>query len=162
ISAVLLVGGSTAIPLVHKLLSEVFGESKLRRDINPMECVALGAAIRANAFDISKPDAVAKEQAGIHPVTAMDLGIAEADDVFVTVIPKYTPYPLQRPRSVVVYPTNKIMLRVPIYEGLDAKASLNALQGIVEFPLPKGFDESQGVELSFAYDESRALTVSVK
>ena len=47
IDDVLLVGGSTAIPLVRELLRKEFGADKLRPDVNPMECVALGAGIRA-------------------------------------------------------------------------------------------------------------------
>jgi cell division ATPase FtsA len=53
ISAVLLAGGSTAIPKVRALLSDVFGEKKIRFDVNPMECVALGAALRADTYQLS-------------------------------------------------------------------------------------------------------------
>jgi molecular chaperone DnaK (HSP70) len=47
ITDVLLVGGSTAVPLVRRLLSELFGDTKIRANVNPMECVALGAALQA-------------------------------------------------------------------------------------------------------------------
>jgi len=47
ITDVLLVGGSTAVPLVRKMLAERFGEDKIRSNVNPMECVALGAALQA-------------------------------------------------------------------------------------------------------------------
>ena len=46
IDYVLLVGGSTAIPLVQKSLQALFGAAKIRRDVNPMQCVALGAAVQ--------------------------------------------------------------------------------------------------------------------
>ncbi len=47
ITDVLLVGGSTVVPLVRKMLAEKFGEDKIRSNVNPMECVALGAALQA-------------------------------------------------------------------------------------------------------------------
>jgi molecular chaperone DnaK (HSP70) len=47
IDQVLLVGGSTAIPLVEELLAEMFGADRIRKDVNPMQCVALGAAIQS-------------------------------------------------------------------------------------------------------------------
>jgi len=47
IDRILLVGGSTAIPLVEARLKRIFGEGKLRKDVNPMQCVALGAAIQS-------------------------------------------------------------------------------------------------------------------
>ena len=46
IDYILLVGGSTAIPLVEKKLTSVFGSQRIRKDVNPMQCVALGAAVR--------------------------------------------------------------------------------------------------------------------
>ncbi|GAA0436210.1 hypothetical protein Acor_55120 [Acrocarpospora corrugata] len=47
IDHVLLVGGSTAIPLVERLLTEMFGPDSIRKDVNPMQCVGLGAAVQA-------------------------------------------------------------------------------------------------------------------
>lgn len=47
IDYILLVGGSTAIPLVTELLKEAFGDIRIRKDINPMQCVALGAAVQS-------------------------------------------------------------------------------------------------------------------
>ncbi len=48
ISDVLLVGGSTAVPLVYRSMEKLFGKKKVRRDVNPMHCVALGAGILAH------------------------------------------------------------------------------------------------------------------
>jgi len=48
ITDVLLVGGATAMPVVYQSMEEVFGKEKIRRDVNPMHCVAIGAAILAN------------------------------------------------------------------------------------------------------------------
>ncbi|MCX5206599.1 Hsp70 family protein [Streptomyces sp. NBC_00237] len=51
VSQVLLVGGSSAIPLVRENLAELFGEDRLRTDIDPMHCVALGAAVQSALLD---------------------------------------------------------------------------------------------------------------
>jgi molecular chaperone DnaK (HSP70) len=48
IDYILLVGGSTAIPLVESKLTAIFGASRIRKDVNPMQCVALGAAVRTS------------------------------------------------------------------------------------------------------------------
>ena len=168
ISAVLLVGGSTAIPLVHRLLAAEFGEAKLKRDINPMECVALGAALHADRFDVQAAASATKATGTIQRVTTMHFGIAalngDDSDAFVPIIEKGTPYPLDKPRSRIFHPgaTNQKLLRVPVYEGLSPKASLNALQGIVEWPLPTGINTSQGIEVTFDYDANRVLTVQLK
>jgi molecular chaperone DnaK len=170
ITAVLLVGGSTAIPLVRTLLTEVFGEHKIRADINPMECVALGAALRADAHDLqSLADDGQKENAMvIHRVTPMDLGIntvkGEDLDHFEPIIPKGTPYPLDEPRKKIVHPTepNQKVLRIPVYEGDSSRASLNELQGDIEIPLSRGLELSQDIEIQFDYDKNRVVTMIVK
>lgn len=165
ITAVLLVGGSTAVPCVHAALSEVFGEGKIRRNVNPMECVALGAAIRAAGLHVSKGG---QKEAGpkLGRVTAMHYGIAAVrngdPDVFVPIIEKGTAHPLDKPRSRVFYPSeaNQKILRIPVYEGMNPKASLNAQQGVIEFPV-REMDATQPVEISFDFDKNRLLVVRV-
>jgi len=171
ITAVLLVGGSTAIPLVRSLLAEVFGENKIRVDVNPMECVALGAAVRADTYDLQAPGAD-KEKEGtaiaVHHVTPMHLGInsvkGEDVDHFEPIIEKGTPYPLDEPKKKIFRPSeaNTKILRIPVYEGLNAQASLNELQGDIEIPLAIGLDLSQDIEISFDYNRNRVLTMRVR
>jgi len=171
ITAVLLVGGSTAIPLVRSLLAEVFGENKIRVDVNPMECVALGAAVRADTYDLQAGGAD-KEKEGtaiaVHHVTPMHLGInsvkGEDVDHFEPIIEKGTPYPLDEPKKKIFRPSeaNTKILRIPVYEGLNAQASLNELQGDIEIPLAIGLDLSQDIEISFDYNRNRVLTMRVR
>jgi molecular chaperone DnaK len=171
ITEVLLVGGSTAVPLVQERLHEVFGLAKVRRHINPMECVALGAAIRA-------ADAALNEEAGddlqqvprtrVQGVTPQHLGIAavrgDNPDAFVPIIPKGTPYPLLEPKRRVFYPSeeNQTLIRVPVYEGLNERASLNEQQGVLEFPLPEGVGAATPIEVMFNYDANRLTTVTIR
>jgi molecular chaperone DnaK len=171
ITEVLLVGGSTAVPLVQTELYELFGRSRVRRHVNPMDCVALGAAILAADEKIDEDTAAENKEgprARVGGVTALDFGIGalrgDDPDTFVTIIPKGTAYPLPAPRKQTFYPAedNQTLIRVPVYEGLNASASLNAQQGVIEFPLPAGIPAFTPVEVSFDYDSNRLLTVSIK
>jgi len=169
ITAVLMVGGSTAIPIVQDAVAGLFGREKVKRHVNPMECVALGAAILADSFEL-KEDGVSADRHGpaVMEVTAMGLGVAVVKghntDKFVPIIPKGTPYPLPEPMRRIFTPTeeNQKLIRVPVYEGQNELASLNTQQGIIEFPLPHGIASSTSIEVSFNYDRNRVLTVKVR
>jgi molecular chaperone DnaK (HSP70) len=167
ITAVLLVGGSTAIPLVRTLLADVFEEKKIRVDVNPMQCVALGAAIRAGGHELGDQPQQAKEDP-VQRRTAMHLGIntvkGDDPDHFEIIIPKGTPYPLDEPRKTIVKPNkaNQRLIVLPIFEGeSEEKASLNEPQSELQIPLREGLDPSQDIEIAFGYDRSRILTVWV-
>ncbi len=168
ITEVLLVGGSTSVPLVREAVVSLFGPQKVKRHVNPMECVALGAAILASSHEI-KEDASAVNRADrtVIEVTAMHLGIAamkgDNPDAFVPIIEKGTPYPLSEPkkRLFTVVEENQKLICVAVYEGLSHLASLNDQQGVIEFPLPRGIGAANPVEISFNYDENRVLTVGV-
>ena len=57
IDYILLVGGSTAVPLVEQTLGKIFGEGKIRKDVNPMQCVAIGAAVQSGLIaDLECPN----------------------------------------------------------------------------------------------------------
>jgi len=171
ITEVLLVGGSTAVPLVQQEMHTLFGQSRVKRHVNPMDCVALGAAILAAGEPLEDaPGSAPKGPAGprVQAVTTMDLGIAavkgDNPDSFVAIIPKGTPYPLEQPKKRRFLPSeeNQTLIRVPVYEGLNERASLNEQQGVIEFPLPQGISASTPVEVSFNYDRSRLLTVGIR
>lgn len=171
ITTVLLVGGSTAVPAVQAAVAGLFGSEKVKRHVNPMECVALGAAILADSFELKEDESLAQMRPGtpaVSEVTAMHLGVAVVasghPDKFSPIIRKGTPYPLPAPIKDVFYPSedNQKLIRVPIYEGQNEIASLNRLQGIIEFPLPPGLSTSTPVEVLFNYDRNRVLTVRVQ
>jgi molecular chaperone DnaK len=169
ITDVLLVGGSTAVPLVQKAVIERFGAERVRRTINPMECVALGAGFKASGYQLA--GGRAEPAAGgprVSQVTPMHLGIAVVEgtntDRFETIIPKGTPYPLPQPKTKVFHPTkeHQTLIRIPVYEGMNELASLNELQGEVLFHLPQGVATSSPVEVSFDYNRDRLLTIRVR
>ena len=188
ISDVLLVGGSTLVPLVSRSVEAVFGAANVRRTVNPMECVALGAAIVAatqrgiecasckTVNDEAAVSCVKCEQSlagaravgdtGLQEVTAMALGIAAVKgnqaDVFVPIIKKGTPYPLREPMRATLKATDGRRIRVPVYEGDEPVASSNHEQGVIEYELPEEIDVDTPVEVSFNYDRNREVTVTVR
>ena len=119
ITDVVLAGGSTLVPKVYRTVENQFGAAKVRRNVNPMECVALGAGILAGTLHgVECPScgkanteeagtcadcgySLASGQAigdtGIYEVTGMALGIGAVrgaqQDVFVPIIKRGTPYP---------------------------------------------------------------------
>jgi len=169
ITEVLMVGGSTAVPAVQAEVAKVFGPGKVKRHVNPMECVALGAGILAASARLEgEADEAKAEGPRLDQVTAMHLGIAAVrgnnPDAFVPIIDRGTPYPLTEPKRRIFFPTSEDqkLIRVPIYEGLSDVASLNEQQGLVEFPLPEAIDSSTAIEVAFNYDRNRLLTVGVR
>jgi len=171
ITEVLLVGGSTAVPLVQQEMFALFGQFRVKRHVNPMDCVALGAGILASSRPLageSQDRPAGGKGPRVQGVTPMHLGIAavrgDNPDAFVPIIPKGTPYPLLEPMKHTFRPSeeNQTLIRVPVYEGLSERASLNEQQGVIEFPLPEGLGMSSAVEVSFNYDSSRLLTVGIR
>lgn len=190
ISDVLLVGGSTLVPMVYETVESFFGKGKVKRTINPMECVALGAGVLANTLaGVECPNPPCKAlndeanescekcgtnlaaarsvgDTGVTEITAMSLGVAvvkdKQADVFVPIIPKGTPYPLREPKKETFLPTSGKKIRVPVYEGDNPIASQNEEQGVVEYELPQEIDVNTPVEVSFNYDRNRALDVTIR
>jgi molecular chaperone DnaK len=187
ISDVLLVGGATLTPLVQRTIEGLFGAAKVRRSLNPMECVGLGAAILAatqrglECPHCGKENEEAATQClhcghglasarpigdtGLVEVTAMSLGIAAVKgaqgDVFVPIIPKGTAYPLREPMKRRFQAISERRIVVPVYEGDQPLASRNSQQAVIEYDLPQDIESNTPVEVSFNYDRNRELTVTI-
>ncbi|GAA2082240.1 molecular chaperone DnaK [Streptomyces albiaxialis] len=189
ITDVLLVGGSTLTRAVYETVENRFGKDKVRRNINPMECVALGAGILAgtlHAIECPEPEcqrlnaesatecedcgrslanARSVGDTGLHEVTGPAMGIAAVRgsqrDVFVPIIPSGTPYPLPEPRRQTFETTDGRRIRVPVYEGNQSVASRNVEQGVIEFELPEDIGLHRRVEVSFNYSLDRIIKVRI-
>jgi molecular chaperone DnaK (HSP70) len=187
ITDVLLVGGSTLMAGVREAVVGRFGVAKVRMDVKPMECVALGAAILAGtATGLECPscgsandeEVESCQQCGhsllglesddgivIYEQTAMALGIAAVDgdnsDAFVEIIPRGTKYPLREPMKKMFTAAGR-RVRIPVHEGVHEVASKNRVQGVVEVELPEGLEPNSDVEVSFNYDRDRVVTVMVR
>jgi molecular chaperone DnaK (HSP70) len=177
IDHVLLVGGSTYIPAVRKALAEVFGERKLMMNVDPMKCVAYGAAVltakwaervecpkcyRVNPGTSAVCEAEGCGEALIGAVvnlTGMNYGIQAEGDKFVIVIPKGTSFPTLEPLRVRMnVPTDGLRrMSVPIYAGFDPVASKNELQATVWIELPDNVPAHTPLEVAFSLDDDGIL-----
>ncbi len=179
IDHVLLVGGSSSIPAVRRALIKVFGEKKLRTDVDPMKCVAYGAAalaaklgarVECSQGHLSPGSETACIECGegltagepgieIGSVTAMDYGIETTGDKFEPIIPKGSPYPSPEP-VVKTFRTPSDGLRrmkVPVYAGSHPLASRNELQITVWLELPAEVPENTPLDVSLKLDQDCVL-----
>ncbi len=176
IDHVLLVGGSSCIPMVRKALVSLFGKSKVRMDLDPMKCVAVGAAVLAAKLGeqvecsnghLNPGSALTCEECGetlgpktdlgieIGSVTAMDYGIETKGDKFEPIIPKGSPYPSPEP-VVKTFRTPSSGLRrmkVRVYAGSNPVASKNELQITVWLELPADVQENTPLDVSLKLDQ---------
>jgi len=178
IDNVLLVGGSTMIPMVQRAVIDVFGEDKILRNVDPMECVAHGAGILAARLG---PVIVCPKCGTINSskeerctncgyefirlpgtVTPKPLGIQAKGDKFEIVIPKGTPYPTEPvTRTFYTSAPNMRRIKIPIYCGFDEVASKNEIMGTVWMVLPKGVPVDTPVDVTFALDDSGILKKAI-
>jgi len=175
IDHVLLVGGSSYIPLIRKSLAAVFGEAKLLMNVDPMKCVAYGAAVLSAKWaenvecpkghrnpgknmvcDVcGEPLAVmAGSFEGAAEVTGIHYGIQVEGDGFEIVIPKGSSFPTPDPikKRFVTPRENLKRIRVPIYAGFDAIASKNEFQAIVWLELPPNVPAKTPLEVAIKLD----------
>lgn len=188
ISDVLLVGGATMTPLVYERVEGLFGSDKVRRTVNPMECVAQGAAtLAANTSGVECPNpqcrtvneetaekcskceaglasARAVGQVKIDDVTGMSFGIRTVrgtdTDVFAHIIPSGTPYPLRKPLKRRFQATGR-RIKIPVFQGEDPVASHNSEQGSLDYELPEDFSANSPVDISLNFDRNGIITVMV-
>jgi molecular chaperone DnaK len=183
ITTVLMVGGATATPLVYEAITRLFGKEKVRRHIDPMHCVAIGASIMAARLDsvecptckaINKEEAelcskcgkpIAITKVRLNTITARSLGIGVIKDgkpdTYAVIIQKGTRYPLPKAMERTFYSTNKKAIKISVYEGEEDIASLNERQGDIEYALPEEIPIGTPVTISFDYDKDRILTVTI-
>lgn len=174
IDHVLLVGGSTSIPLVQRYLADYFGEAKLRRNLDPMKCVAQGAGIMAAVLGEIKEcpkcgepndkEAISCSQCGyiftvVGQVTGMSYGIQTAGDEFDTIIPVGSPYPSPNPvvRPYETKKDNQRRIKVPVLRGEDPVASHNELMRTLWLVLPKGLPKGTRVQVALGLDVDEIL-----
>lgn len=183
ITRVLMVGGVTATPLVYEAVTRLFGKEKVRRDIDPMHCVAIGASILAARLDTvecptchteNPEDAkvcmkcgkeIAITKVTLIEKTAKSLGIGVIKDgkpdIYAIIIPKGTKYPLPKAMEHTFLTTAKNTIKLSVYEGEEKIASMNERQGDVEYTLPQDVPVGTPVTVSFDYDNSRLLKVTI-
>jgi molecular chaperone DnaK len=153
---VVLVGGSTRIPLVKECVRKFFGREP-HQGVNPDEVVALGAAVQAGVLSGDVKDMVLLD------VTPLSLGIETMGAVMTVMIPRNTTLPSQKKETFSTATDNQPSVEVHVMQGDRAEAKFNrtlgrfSLDGIL--PAPRGVPK---VEVAFDIDANGILSVSAK
>ena len=156
IENVILVGGQTRMPLVQQKVKEFFG-SEPRKDVNPDEAVAVGAAIQAGVLGGRGNDVLLLD------VTPLSLGIETLGGIMTKLIEKNTTIPAQASQVFSTAEDNQAAVTVHVLQGEREQASYNKslgqfnLEGIN--PAPRGIPQ---IEVKFDIDANGILNVSAK
>ncbi|CAH6421535.1 Heat shock protein 70 [uncultured virus] len=159
ITDVVLVGGSTRIPKIIELLRDYFGKEP-KKDINPDEAVAYGAAIQAAI--LTKGDKVDATLDGLVllDVAPLSLGIEVAGGLMSKLIPRNTTIPCSKEETYSTYSDNQPAVTIKIYEGERDLTKDNNLLGTFELtgipPMPRGIPK---IKVKFDLDTNGILKV---
>ncbi len=156
IDDVILVGGQTRMPLVQKVVGDYFHKQP-RKDVNPDEAVALGAAIQGGVLSGDKHDVLLLD------VTPLSLGIETLGQVMSTLIEKNTTIPAKKSQVFSTAEDNQPAVTIHVLQGERKQANLNKSLGQFNLdgipPAPRGTPQ---IEVTFDIDADGILHVSAK
>jgi molecular chaperone DnaK len=156
IDDVILVGGQTRMPKVQEMVKEIFGQEP-RKDVNPDEAVAVGAAIQAGVLGGDVKDVLLLD------VTPLSLGIETLGGVMTKLIDKNTTIPTKANQVFSTADDNQTAVTVHVLQGEREQAGANKSLGRFDLsdipPAPRGVPQ---IEVTFDIDANGILNVSAK
>lgn len=175
IDQVVLVGGSTRMPMVRELVTTMSGKEPAR-GVNPDEAVALGAAVQAAMEVESHPELVEGAAAAfelpagisgieVSDVTSQALGVVMLDDngrdYNQVVIPRNAPVPSEYSQEGCTVVDNQRTINVQVTQGDDPDLDFVVIIGSREIPLPEGLPKGSALHIAYRYDSEQTVHVEV-